>query len=60
MRPTERKRHQLLCFKGMGPALSSTLTREVYYRQFVNRRQVANFFKEMRDGRYVIADRNAH
>ncbi len=34
---TERKRHQLLCMKGVGPALSSTLTREVYYRQFVNR-----------------------
>jgi transposase len=40
---TERKRHQLLCLKGVGPALSSTLTREVYYRQFVNRRQVANY-----------------
>ena len=40
---TERKRHQLLCLKGVGPALSSTLTREVYYRQFVNRRQVASY-----------------
>ena len=40
---TERKRHQLLCLKGMGPALSSTLTREVYYRQFANRRQVASY-----------------
>ena len=40
---TERKRHQLLCLKGLGPALSSTLTREVYYRQFVNRRQVASY-----------------
>ena len=39
---TERKRHQLLRLKGVGPALSSTLTREVYYRQFVNRRQVAS------------------
>jgi transposase len=40
---TERKRHQLLRLKGLGPALSSTLTREVYYRQFVNRRQVASY-----------------
>jgi transposase len=40
---TERKRHQLLRLKGMGPTLSSTLTREVYYRQFVNRRQVASY-----------------
>ena len=40
---TERKRHQLLCLKGMGPALSSTLTREVYYRRFANRRQVASY-----------------
>ena len=40
---TERKRHQLLRLKGMGPALSSTLTREVYYRRFANRRQVASY-----------------
>jgi len=40
---TERKRHDLLRLNGIGPALSSTLTREVYYRQFVNRRQVANY-----------------
>jgi transposase len=40
---TERKRHQLLCLKGLGPTLSSTLTREVYYRQFANRRQVASY-----------------
>jgi len=40
---TERKRHQLLCLKGLGPALSSTLTREVYYRRFANRRQVASY-----------------
>ena len=39
---TERHRHQLLRLKGVGPALSSTLTREVYYRRFVNRRQVAS------------------
>jgi transposase len=40
---TERKRHQLLRLKGIGPALSSTLTREVYYRRFANRRQVASY-----------------
>ena len=40
---TERKRHQLLRLKGIGPTLSSTLTREVYYRRFANRRQVASY-----------------
>jgi len=40
---TERKRHDLLRLKGLGPSLSSTLAREVYYRQFVNRRQVASY-----------------
>ena len=40
---TERKRHDLLRLKGLGPSLSSTLTREVYYRQFNNRRQVASY-----------------
>ena len=40
---SERKRHQLRCLKGIGPALSSTLTREVYYRRFANRRQVASY-----------------
>jgi transposase len=40
---TERKRHDLLRLKGLGPALSSTLTREVYYRRFANRRQVASY-----------------
>jgi transposase len=40
---TERKRHDLLRLKGLGPALSSTLTREVYYRQFSNRRQLASY-----------------
>ena len=40
---TERKRHDLLRLKGLGPALSSTLTREIYYRQFANRRQVASY-----------------
>ena len=29
---TERKRHDLLRLKGLDPSLSSTLTREVYYR----------------------------
>ena len=40
---TERKRHDLLRLKGLGRALSSTLAREVYYRQFANRRQVASY-----------------
>ncbi len=40
---TERKRHDLLRLKGLGPSLSSTLAREVYYRQFANRRQVASY-----------------
>lgn len=40
---TECKRYDLLRLKGLGPALSSTLTREVYYRQFANRRQVASY-----------------
>ncbi len=40
---TERKRHQLLRLTAVGPAVSSTLTREVYYRRFVNRRQVASY-----------------
>ncbi len=26
----------------------------------VSHPDVTNFFKEMRDGRYVVADRNAH
>ncbi len=40
---TERKRHDLLRLKGLGPTLSATLTREVYYRRFANRRQVASY-----------------
>ena len=40
---TEVKRHDLLRLKGLGPSLSSTLTREVYYRRFANRRQVASY-----------------
>ena len=40
---TERKRHNLMRLKGLGPSLSSTLTREVYCRRFNNRRQVASY-----------------
>ncbi len=40
---TERKRHELLRLKGIGPSFSAVLAREVYYRHFANRRQVANY-----------------
>jgi transposase len=40
---TERKRHELLRLKGIGPTLSAVLSREVYYRRFANRRQVASY-----------------
>ena len=40
----ERKRHQLLRLNGIGAVSASILTREVYYRRFVNRRQVASYF----------------
>jgi len=41
---TERKRHLLLLqLKSIGPAISALLSREVYYRQFANRRQVGSF-----------------
>ena len=40
---TERKRHDLLRLNGIGPTISATLAREVYYRQFANRRQVASY-----------------
>ena len=40
---TERKRQLLLQLKSIGPAISALLSREVYYRQFVNRRQVGSF-----------------
>ncbi|MPZ12000.1 MAG: transposase [Kiloniellaceae bacterium] len=40
---TEKKREQLLLLKGMGPIFSAVLAREVFYRQFDNRRQVAGF-----------------
>lgn len=40
---TERKRHLLLRLKSIGPVISALLSREVYYRQFTNRRQVGSF-----------------
>ncbi len=40
---TERKRHQLLRLNGIGVASAAILTREVYYRQFANRRQVGSY-----------------
>jgi transposase len=40
---TERKRHQLLRLNGIGVASAPILAREVYYRQFANRRQVASY-----------------
>jgi transposase len=40
---TERKRRQLLRLDGIGVASASVLTREVYYRQFANRGQVASY-----------------
>jgi len=40
---TERKRHQLLRLKGIGATSAPILAREVYYRQFANRRQVASY-----------------
>jgi len=39
----EKKRLQLMCLTGIGPAIAAVMTREVYYRQFDNRRQVAGF-----------------
>jgi transposase len=40
---TEKKRAQLMYLNGIGPAISAVMRREVYYRQFDNRRQVAGF-----------------
>ena len=40
---TERKRHDLLRLKGIGPAFSAIFARELYYRRFANRRQVASY-----------------
>ena len=42
-RETEKKRALLLLLKGIGPTFSAVLAREVFYRQFDNRRQVAGF-----------------
>jgi transposase len=39
----KKKRAQLLLVKGIGPTFSAVMAREVYYRQFSNRRQVAGF-----------------
>lgn len=40
---TEKKRIQLSLLNGIGPTVSAIMAREVYYRQFSNRRQVAGF-----------------
>ena len=40
---SERKRQQLLLLKGIGGAIAAILAREVYYRQFANRGQVASY-----------------
>ncbi len=40
---TERKRKQLLQLNGIGVASAPVLAREVYYRQFANRRQVGSY-----------------
>jgi transposase len=40
---TEKKRILMTQLKGIGPAISAVMSREVYYRQFNNRRQVASF-----------------
>lgn len=40
---TEKKRDQLLLLRGIGPIFSAVLAREVFYRQFDNRRQVGGF-----------------
>jgi transposase len=40
---TEQKRHQLLRLQGIGTAVAAILSREVYYRKFANRGQVASF-----------------
>jgi transposase len=40
---TERKRDLLSQLKSIGPAISAFLSREVYYRQFANQRQVGSF-----------------
>ncbi len=39
----ERKRRDLLRLNGIGPTFAAILAREVYYRRFANRRQVASY-----------------
>jgi transposase len=41
---TERKRHQLLRLNGIGVVSASVLAREVYYRQFANRRHAMDMW----------------
>lgn len=40
---SEKKRHDLLRLSGIGPTFAAILAREVYYRKFANRRQVASY-----------------
>ncbi len=40
---TERKRHLLLRLNGIGEVSAPVLAREVYYREFANRRQVGSY-----------------
>jgi transposase len=40
---TEKKCHLLLQLKSIGPTTAAVLSREVYYRQFDNQRQVGSF-----------------
>jgi transposase len=40
---TEKKRVQLTSLKGIGSAIAAVMSREIYYRQFDNRRQLAGF-----------------
>jgi transposase len=42
-RTTEKKRCQLLLLNGIGSTISAVMAREVYYRVFDNRRQIAGF-----------------
>jgi transposase len=41
--PSEIQRHRLLALRGIGPTLAAILAREIYYRNFQNRRQVASY-----------------
>lgn len=40
---SEQKRHKLLALRGIGPTLAAIMSREIYYRGFENRRQVASY-----------------